>query len=49
MDRGDVHGRRQPQRQGLRHAVKIVACGAMSGTAILYPLANVEGLWLRAV
>ncbi|KAK3310155.1 uncharacterized protein B0T15DRAFT_488845 [Chaetomium strumarium] len=42
---------RQRQRRGgeLRHAIKITACGGMIGTAVLFPLANVQGLWFRAV
>jgi hypothetical protein len=44
------HRRQQrPQGHGLRHVIKIMACGGMIGTAILFPLADAEGLWLRAV
>ncbi len=28
--------------------MKVIACGSMIGTAILFPLANVEGLGFRA-
>ncbi|GAB1310346.1 hypothetical protein MFIFM68171_00556 [Madurella fahalii] len=29
---------------GLRHALRVMSCGGMIGTAILFPLANAEGL-----
>lgn len=40
---------RQPGVQDLRHVTKITACGGMIGTGILFPVANIEGLWFRAV
>ncbi|KAJ4297101.1 hypothetical protein N0V88_004018 [Collariella sp. IMI 366227] len=40
---------RQLRDQGPLHAIKVMACGGMIGTAILFPLANAEGLWLRTV
>ncbi|KAK0617955.1 hypothetical protein B0T17DRAFT_475001, partial [Bombardia bombarda] len=33
----------------LRRFSKIMSCGSMIGTAILFPLANTGGIWFRAV
>jgi hypothetical protein len=49
MDHPHFRRRRQPRGQELRHAIKVIACGGMIGTAILFPLANAEGLSFRAV
>lgn len=35
--------------QELRHVIQIMACGGMIGSAILFPLANLEGLQFRAL
>jgi hypothetical protein len=43
------HRQQLPQDHGLRDIVKMVVCGGMIGTALFFPLANAEGLWLRAV
>jgi hypothetical protein len=49
MESNPCHRQQQPPGHGLRHVIKIMACGGMIGTAILFPLADAEGLWLRAV
>ncbi|KAL2128715.1 hypothetical protein VTI74DRAFT_8805 [Chaetomium olivicolor] len=49
MDSSQISRERRAREEGPRHAIKVVACGGMIGTAILFPLANAEGLWLRAV
>lgn len=49
MNRPPNQRQRQPRGQELRHAFKVVTCGGMNGTAILFPLANAEGLSFRAV
>lgn len=49
MEHSRTHRQQQGRGQELRHVIKITACGSMIGTAVLFPLANVEGLWFRAV
>ncbi|KAK4147703.1 uncharacterized protein C8A04DRAFT_24251 [Dichotomopilus funicola] len=38
----------EPRHQ-FHHTAKVLACGSMIGTSILFPLANTEGLWFRAL
>lgn len=49
MEQARSLGSQKARRQKLRHAIKIMACGGMIGTAILFPLADVQGLWFRAL
>ncbi|KAL2180304.1 uncharacterized protein P884DRAFT_193178 [Thermothelomyces heterothallicus CBS 202.75] len=49
MEQARSLGSQKARSQKLRHAIKIVACGGMIGTAILFPLADVQGLWFRAL
>ncbi|KAK4185535.1 hypothetical protein QBC35DRAFT_301595 [Podospora australis] len=44
-----LHGQLPAQARKVRDTVKIVACGSMIGTAILFPLAYNEGLSFRTV
>ncbi|KAK4105813.1 hypothetical protein N658DRAFT_134217 [Parathielavia hyrcaniae] len=44
-----VHRHQQRRNHEVRHVFKVMACGCMIGTAILFPLANVEGFRFRAV
>ncbi|KAL2154895.1 hypothetical protein VTH82DRAFT_3571 [Thermothelomyces myriococcoides] len=41
-------GSQTPRKQELRHGIQIMTCGGMIGTSVLFPLANIQGLWFRA-
>ncbi|KAK4111932.1 hypothetical protein N656DRAFT_790084 [Canariomyces notabilis] len=45
----DPASRPRSPANDLRHALKVMSCGGMIGTAILFPLANAEGLPFRFV
>ncbi|KAK4129526.1 hypothetical protein N657DRAFT_80941 [Parathielavia appendiculata] len=49
MERLSFHRQQQHRDQELRHVFKVMACGCMIGTGILFPLANVEGFQFRAL
>jgi hypothetical protein len=49
MEYTHTNSQQKPRSEALRDAAKIVACGVMIGSSLLFPLANAEGLWFRAV
>jgi hypothetical protein len=42
-----THQRLETRGGQLCQVIKVLACGCMVGTAILFPLANVGDLWFR--
>jgi hypothetical protein len=49
MEHSHTNSQQKPRSEALRDAAKVVACGVMIGSGLLFPLANAEGLWFRAV
>ncbi|KAH6853678.1 hypothetical protein B0I37DRAFT_349099 [Chaetomium sp. MPI-CAGE-AT-0009] len=49
MEYPHTYTRQKPRSEAFRDAAKIAACGIMVGSALVFPLANTEASWFRAV